>query len=577
MGKATRPKKVRRTIQKGRASPDRGVPGGGGTVARRLRAAADGLLHVQMTEPVWRYFGPVLALAFAARAAVALSGDFFMHPDEIMQYLEQGHRLVFGYGAMYWETFYGARSWLVPGLIAGVLKLFDVLGLGQPFWYVGGVKLTFCAISLLTPAGMYFFARRHFGEPTARVALLAGAFWYELVGFAHKPQPELIATALLTALLMLVVTPPASAGGSRDKLATVWLVAFLAVLSTAIRVQYAPVALVLLGLFFLRAGTGAKIQLAVAATVFFLAVGAFDAATWDAGPFHSYLNYFRFHAALPRFGESPVYQYAWWITLASGGLAALCAGMALRDVRRYGFLLGGGALILLIHSMAGHKEYRYVFIAVPCWLLLSSDIVTRLARRMTTSIWMYGPAAVLFMAVSLAGILNALPYQDEGLSANVSPPIRFIRDQSPIFAAYRYLAHAPGVKAIWQVDRDYASLPSYYYLHRKIPFYDNQTGRANHLWDDVATLQASVSHIVTYHPNLAAPGYATEKQFGVVRILRREENESPVRQWQEYIPTITHTFGQRLMHQVYPNAPPPPANFGIRFVESEPSTRQPRQ
>ena len=576
MGKTGGKKTSReRRGERGRPSTTRREPRARGLA--RLHSVLDGLLHVQMPdEPVWRHFWPVLALAFAARAIVALSGDFYMHYDEIMQYLEQGHRLVFGSGVMYWEIFYGARSWLVPGLIAGVLKLFDVLGLGQPFWYVGGVKLTFCAISLLIPVGMYFFARRHFGEPTARVALLAGAFWYELVGFAHKPQPELIATALLTALLMLVSTPPASAGGSRDQLATVWLVAFLAVLSVAIRVQYAPFALVLLGLFFLRAGNGAKIQLAVAATVFFLAVGAFDAATWDAGPFHSYLNYFRFHAALPRFGESPVYQYAWWITLASGGLVVLCAGMALRDVRRYGFLLGGGALILLIHSMAGHKEYRYVFIVIPCWLLLSSDVVTRLARRRTTSIWMYGPAGALFMAVSLAGILNALPYQDQALSADVNPPIRFIRDQSPIFAAYRYLARAPGVKAIWQVDRDYAGLPGYYYLHRKIPFYDDQTGRANLLHADLETLQASVSHLVTYHPNFAVPGYAVEKQFGVVRILRREENESPVRQWQEFTPTITNPFGQRLMNRLYPNVPPP-ANFGIRFVESEQSTRQPLQ
>ena len=78
--------------------------------------------------------------------AIALSGDFVLHPDEIMQYLEPAHRLVFGNGVTYWEYFYGARSWLVPGLVAGVLKLFDIVGLGQPAWYVGGVKLVFCAI-----------------------------------------------------------------------------------------------------------------------------------------------------------------------------------------------------------------------------------------------------------------------------------------------------------------------------------------------------------------------------------------------------------------------------------------------
>jgi hypothetical protein len=103
---------------------------------------SDLLLHpASPDERPWKFLLSVLALAFVARAAIALSGDFVLHPDEIMQYLEPAHRLVFGNGAICWEYFYGARSWLVPGLVAGVLKLFDLVGLGQPFWYVGGVKL----------------------------------------------------------------------------------------------------------------------------------------------------------------------------------------------------------------------------------------------------------------------------------------------------------------------------------------------------------------------------------------------------------------------------------------------------
>ena len=98
-----------------------------------LGVAPDLLLHpVPPDERPWKYLLPVLALAFVARAAIALSGDFVLHPDEIMQYLEPAHRLVFGNGVTYWEYFYGARSWLVPGLVAGVLKLFDIVGLGQP-------------------------------------------------------------------------------------------------------------------------------------------------------------------------------------------------------------------------------------------------------------------------------------------------------------------------------------------------------------------------------------------------------------------------------------------------------------
>ena len=188
----------------------------------------------------------MLALAFAVRAAVALTGDFVLHADEIMQYLEPAHRLAFGSGVIYWEYSYGARSWLVPGAVAGVLTLFDAVGLGQPWWYVDGVKLLFCALSLAVPAGMYCFARRHFGETAARLALLAGAFWYELIAFAHKPLTESIATSPLVGLLAMCVRPETG----RPRM--IWQAAALAVLTGATRMQYAPVALLLLAVVFLR-------------------------------------------------------------------------------------------------------------------------------------------------------------------------------------------------------------------------------------------------------------------------------------------------------------------------------------
>ena len=195
MTKRKRPRKNRRRESRAAVQP----------VLPRIELALEVLLHPRATGRPWKYLPLVLALALVARAVVALSGDFVLHPDEIMQYLEPAHRLVFGSGVTYWEYFYGARSWLVPGTVAGVLKLFDAVGLGQPFWYVGGVKLLFCAISLTIPAGMYVFARRHFGETAGRAALLAGAFWYELAGFAHKPMTEFVATAPLVALLALCV------------------------------------------------------------------------------------------------------------------------------------------------------------------------------------------------------------------------------------------------------------------------------------------------------------------------------------------------------------------------------------
>ena len=536
----------------------------------RLRSMSDLLLHPSSPdERPWRFLLPVLALAFVARAAIALSGDFVLHPDEIMQYLEPAHRLVFGNGAHFWEYFYGARSWLVPGLVAGVLKLFDIVGLGQPAWYVGGVKLAFCAISLLIPAGMYFFARWHFGETAARVALLMGAFWYELVGFAHKPMTEFVATALLLSLLALCVRP--------DKMRVVLTVAVLAVLTAAIRVQYAPLALLVFGLFFLR--TEKKMQLALAAVAVFVAVGIFDAITWDGGLFHSYVVNIRVNFALGdlRAGESPFYQFLYWLLIANMGLVALCV-LALPDLRRYGFLLVLIALTLLIHSAQSHKEYRFIFVVIPLWLLIAADFAVWFASRASKgrAHVSLGPTSLVlaasFAAISLAGILNALPNQNKVYQAHSRETgiVGFIRNQDPIFAAYRYLASASGVSAVWQVDRPYFNLPGYYYLHRAIPFYDANTGRlifADQANIEVKKIAASVSHIVSANPATSVPSYSVEKTFGTIRILRRDANEPTVRTWQEYAPTVAGGTFTKVLRRLYPDAPAPPPNSGIRFAD----------
>ena len=115
-------------------------------------------------------------------------------------------------------------------------------------------------------------------------------------------------------------------------------VAVLAVLVAAIRVQYAPLALIALGLFFLK--TGKKMQLVLAAATVFVAVGVFDAITWDGGLFHSYVVNIRVNLALGDLlaGESPAWQFLYWLLIASMGLVALCVLAVLQNLRRYEFL-----------------------------------------------------------------------------------------------------------------------------------------------------------------------------------------------------------------------------------------------
>ena len=523
----------------------------------------DGLLHTrEPDERPWKHLPTALALAFAARAAVALSGDFVLHPDEIMQYLEPAHRLVFGNGVTYWEYFYGARSWILPGAVAGILKLLDVVGLGEPRWYVGAVKLTFCAISLAIPAGMYYFARRHFGEASARAALVAGAFWYELVGFGHKAMAEFIATVPLVALLALCARP------GMDDTRTLWQAAFLATIAAAIRMQYAPLALLLLGIVFLR--TGKKPMLAVAAVGIFFAVGIFDGLTWDAGLFHSYITNLRYNLIRAPFraGESPVHQFLVWLTLASAGLSVLCVAASLRQPRRYGLLLTLTTLALLLHSLQAHKEYRFVIVVVPLWLLIGADLATRLASRAHGPHRLAAAVGVIFAAVSLAGLMNALPYQHRVYRAwsRETRYTGFVRDQDPVFAVYRYLARAPGVTAVWQADRPYFKLPGYYYLHREIPYYDEAFGKT---FRNNAVASALASHIVSADPDFSVDGYSLDREFSGMRVLRRNRDEPPVRRWLDYSPTVVSRRQVQTMALVDPDAPVPPANLGIRLAPRE--------
>ena len=146
------------------------------------------------------------------------------------------------------------------------------------------------------------------------------------------------------------------------------------------------------------------------------------------------------------------------------GLSLICLAAALRRLRRYGFLLGLIALVLLLHSLQAHKEYRFIFAVIPLWLLVGADLAARLAALGDGRRRLAGLAAAGFAAVSTAGILNALPYQDRVYRAwsKETGAVGFVRNQDPIFPAYRYLARAPSIRGVWQVDRAYYNLPGYY-------------------------------------------------------------------------------------------------------------------
>src|SRR5262245_50197628 len=135
----------------------------------------------------------ILAAGAWLRVWFALTDDGIDWPDEIYQSLEPAHRLVFGYGILPWEYVEGARTWLLPGIRAGIFKLAGVIGLTDPAGYLRTVRLVFVAIGVATAWGSYRLARVHGADP---LPAAFGAAFFSLaapaVYFAPRAMSETI-------------------------------------------------------------------------------------------------------------------------------------------------------------------------------------------------------------------------------------------------------------------------------------------------------------------------------------------------------------------------------------------------
>ena len=561
---------------------------GAGDVRRAGRAAGPSKRTGGQTEamqgagaapPRWWAFWPVLALAFALRAAVALGGDSLLHPDEVQQYLESAHALVFGNGLVWPEWHYGARQWWIPGLVAGVLAASEALGAGRPEVYAPAVELLFCALSLAVPAGMYGYARHAFGEASGRAALIAGAGWYELAGLAPKPFTEFVATGTLMLLLAAAARP------RLDRRRDGWTLALLAVATGALRLPYAPLALLVLAYAWRRCATAeARKALVLGTVALAAAVGVADGALWDAAPFHSYFTFFAWNAAMPRFGETPLWLAALWFPLATAGLGPLVLLLGVFQWRRYALPLGLAALLVVLHLVPGHKEYRFIFALAPLWLVVGADLAVRAGRWTGRFRWRGGGEAPWIAvpvftgmtaaagAASIAGLLFALPLQWIVHTTTATPPVMAMRflGPDPLIETYRWLRRHPEVQGVWHRDRKDYSLPGYYHLHRAIPWYDADRGGWLGLEESGARLRAHATHVVTSDPRYAVRGYEERTRIGPYRVLARVGEGPPVRRWTSYRLNKADSWAEaRLLRAIVPRAPPVPPCGGIAFDAGE--------
>lgn len=327
-------------------------------------------------ERHWTIPAAFLLAAFVSRILAAIWFPNIHHPDEIYQSLEQAHRAVFGYGLVPWEFRDGARSWLMPGLLALPMWIGEQLAPGTLTYRHSALAMV-AAISASIPAVGYWWARR-FGPVHGLMAGIGLLAWFELVYFGAKTLSEVVAGAFLFAGVLLCADQPGAASRRQAALAGLCLG-----LAFVFRFHLAP-AVAVAAVWLARGDWQGKWRPMIAAGAVPLALlGVVDWLTWSV-PFGSIIE--NFHANIIEgrshiYGTSPWHWYAAQWASRWGAAAAVLGALALLGaLRRQPLPLLVALVIVVAHSAIAHKEYRFIYPAIPLLVVSAALGAAELCR-----------------------------------------------------------------------------------------------------------------------------------------------------------------------------------------------------
>jgi len=463
-----------------------------GAIEAHDRAAAKG--SVSLSRLFARVGLPHLLILALALRLCALAVATPAHPDEVFQYLETAHRLVFGQGVVTWEWRYGMRGWLLPLLVAGPMWLGGVLAPGSGL-YLFLPKLVATLASLAVVWVAWRLGER-LSRLHAQVAGFVAAIWFEFVYFAPHVLSE-------TAGVLLIL-PAAGLLVDKTRWNTPRLVLAGALLSVAvsIRFQYAPAvaALALAACVFdirrcwlpLLAGAVLGLLPSVLAD---LAMGATPFA-WVLENVRLNLiehraESFSTSGPLGYLGEAWPRTALWAVPLI--GLAAIGA-------RRYPALAWMAVVNLVFHSLIAHKEYRFILLSVAATVLLAAigtaDWVAHVERKDGPK-----PARERLSFLLVVWVL-----------ASVSCSLGGFRSQWLMLRSemhlYTRLRGDPALCGLAVYRHHWAITGGYAYLHRATPmllFEDQDAGRP------AANLAANRA---AFNTIMADPAYAPQLPAG---------------------------------------------------------------
>jgi len=403
---------------------------------------------------------PILLLAaLALRVGNVWTQLYVVFSDETFQYFEQGHRLAFGSGVLPWEFQDGIRSWLLPGLLAGLMRLTATFS-DDPLLYVRATRVLCVCVSLVVVFVAFRTGQRREGMAGALLAGGFAALWFDLVYFAPAVLTEVLAAhAALLALWL---------GDAPNGIAPRRLLAAGACLGLAccLRSQYGPA---LLAAALVQHGVRRErwTWLALGAAAVALPVGGvLDAITWGT-PFQSvWLNVLRnaVQGVSSGLGTEPVSFYPAYLSIALWP-APLLLPLAVLGATRAPALGVAAAVVLGLHTLVPHKEVRFVYLA----LAIAPILIGLGAARLLRFLRAHGGAggAVLGAVLVLLGLAAMVSWHNAA-TWPLSQRWQVRRANLQAFLAAHEL---PELCGLGVKDMPVFNSGGYTYLHREVPVY----------------------------------------------------------------------------------------------------------
>ncbi|MEO7786345.1 MAG: hypothetical protein ABIR77_00765 [Sphingomicrobium sp.] len=323
-----------------------------------------------------RLFWTILIVAIVLRVAV-FNAFSAKHADEAIQYIEQAHRIDFGYGIVPWEYRYVIRSWLIPLLLAGPMELGERIDPGGTLYLI--LPRVMVMLFNLAPVVAAWVIGRRQSLQHAIVAMAVAATWIECVLYAGQVLSETLATSAF--MIGAAVMGAGVAGDRTRRLGTVAAGAMLA-LALLFRFQYAAAVLAFVAV---AAGRDWRrwAMLAAGGLPVVIGGGLVDLAMHQM-PYQWLLTNFRMNIGQGRmsgYGEASPFYYLYHLAVFwLPGIVAIPL-LAVIGSRGNRALLAAAVANLLFHQLFGHKEYRFIWLSVLILVLLAALGSVEVLRR----------------------------------------------------------------------------------------------------------------------------------------------------------------------------------------------------